>query len=62
MSALWERFCKMTCLGGSERGECSCTCPADCELQDHPDYERQRELAIKTMWACTPIHPDDLPY
>lgn len=26
-----DRYCKLTCEGGSERGECKCERPNDCE-------------------------------
>lgn len=26
-----DRYCKLTCEGGSERGECKCERPTDCE-------------------------------
>lgn len=38
-------YCKMTCLGGSEQGECPCRSPATCELQDDPAYEQARAEA-----------------
>jgi len=27
------RYCRMTCDGGSERGECPCERPVDCEMK-----------------------------
>lgn len=42
-------YCRMTCVGGSERGECPCTHPAVCELVDDPDYTTAREAAMARM-------------
>jgi hypothetical protein len=42
-------YCKMTCIGGSEAGTCPCKSPVGCELQAHPDYERERERAKDRM-------------
>jgi hypothetical protein len=37
-------------MGGSERGECPCTSPLACQLQQHPDYDHYRELARARMF------------
>lgn len=46
----WLIFCKMTCIGGSEKGECPCERPIDCPMQTHPDYALQRKLATTRMF------------
>ncbi len=42
-------YCRMTCLGGSDVGECPCKGPAQCELQKHPNYKHARNEAIARM-------------
>lgn len=34
------QYCRMTCLGGSEQGRCLCLCPVECEMYQHPEFER----------------------
>ncbi len=46
--AFTER-CRMTCLGGSERGTCPCKHPATCEMQDDPGYPAARDAAKARM-------------
>jgi hypothetical protein len=41
--------CRMTCLGGSERGECECRHPRECEMQSDPGYPAAREEAKARM-------------
>jgi hypothetical protein len=37
--------CRMTCLGGSEMGQCDCSAPADCKMRSHPMYRHYRAEA-----------------
>lgn len=46
---LFSTFCKMTCIGGSEVGECPCTHPKQCEISDHPEYEKARRVACTRL-------------
>lgn len=58
--AKFAAYCKMTCLGGSERGECPCKHPNACELQDHPEYAGARKEAKHRMLrylANSDVHP-----
>lgn len=47
--ARFASYCKLTCLGGSEQGTCSCKCPADCEMRHHPYFEEARAKAQQCM-------------
>jgi len=42
-------FCKMTCLGGSEKGTCECTHPADCAIRFDDGYEDAIAEACKRI-------------
>ncbi len=44
-------YCKLTCVGGSEVGECPCPNPNACELVDDPDFAYERNQAIKRLWS-----------
>lgn len=44
-------YCAMTCVGGSERKECPCSYPGQCELQQHPQFAQARVDAIRRMAA-----------
>lgn len=48
-SPKFTSYCRMTCLGGSERGECECRRPAECQLSDNPHYEDARASAKARM-------------
>lgn len=50
LSPAFTARCRMTCLGGSERGTCPCTRPAECEMQRHPLYDEARREAEARMW------------
>lgn len=41
--------CRMTCLGGSEKGTCECRGPINCTLQKHPKYDEYRMKAVTRM-------------
>lgn len=41
--------CRMTCMGGSEKGTCACKRPIDCTLQQHPKYDEYRDMATRRM-------------
>jgi hypothetical protein len=41
--------CRLTCLGGSEHGECECRHPAECGLADDPHFEQARANAKARM-------------
>lgn len=42
-------YCRMTCIGGSERGTCVCARPIDCTLQRHPEFPAARHEASVRM-------------
>lgn len=46
---LWDVYCGMTCDRGSERKQCPCDGPLDCELVGHPDYGARRAIAKQRM-------------
>ncbi len=48
-AALFAQWCRLTCLGGSERGECPCKSPNDCELRGHYLFEGKRQEARERM-------------
>ncbi len=50
MSERFLMYCKMTCVGGSEQGQCPCKHPNACEIQDDLDYAQAREDAKDRMW------------
>ncbi len=45
----WLEYCKLTCLGGSERGECGCKSPAECELREGGEFDEARQAAKLRM-------------
>ena len=47
--AFWAQECKLTCLGGSERGTCACRCPNDCVAQHDPGFGAARQRAKEAM-------------
>jgi hypothetical protein len=51
----WE-WCKMTCNGGSERGECPCVSPPDCELRFEPEYEHHHKEAVVRLFNQALAH------
>lgn len=42
-------YCRMTCMGGSEKGKCPCRGPLNCEVQGHHQYEDYRKKAVTRM-------------
>jgi hypothetical protein len=54
---LFESYCRMTCLSGSERGRCPCKNPKECKLQEHPDYAAHREQASTMMGLMIQADP-----
>lgn len=46
---LFGQHCRMTCLGGSEAGTCSCAGPQQCALKGHPKYSFWREKAVTRL-------------
>lgn len=46
----WALWCKLTCWGGSEKGECPCKNPKECQLQNHPAFPDKRKDAMARMW------------
>jgi hypothetical protein len=42
-------YCRLTCLGGSERGTCPCASPAACEMREVQGFEEARAEAITRM-------------
>ncbi len=47
--AKYAIYCKLTCLGGSEKGMCPCESPRDCEMKDQPGFEEARTEAKRRM-------------
>jgi hypothetical protein len=45
----WGTWCRLTCLGGSEHGECPCDSPRECQMQDDPKFEDKRAEAKARM-------------
>jgi len=45
----FEVYCKLTCLGGSEKGKCSCKNPQSCKMKDDPDFELMRGAATARL-------------
>lgn len=39
-------YCGLTCFGGSEKRECKCAGPGDCELRGTFDFAEARDAAI----------------
>jgi hypothetical protein len=46
---LFLTHCRLTCLGGSEKGTCECRGPVDCKLQNHPKYDAYRMKSLTRM-------------
>ena len=42
-------WCGLTCMAGSEQRQCPCVHPLECQMQDHPDFAAQRELATRRL-------------
>jgi len=49
MDSKFTVYCKMTCLGGSEKGTCLCTSPKQCHLTTDIEYKHARNEAIARM-------------
>lgn len=47
--ARFLRNCKMTAVGGSEKGTCVCVHPKECRLRLEPDFVFYRGLARARM-------------
>lgn len=46
----WAQWCGLTCLGGSERRECPCQGPWECQMRLRPEFEhKKREAALKLL-------------
>lgn len=48
-AAKFAVHCKMTCLGGSEKGTCTCARGEDCVVQFDEGYEEARAEAMTRM-------------
>lgn len=48
-SKLFLEECRLTCLGGSEKGTCSCRGPMDCEARNVPGFNKARDDAKRRM-------------
>lgn len=46
----FERYCRLTCEGGSEAGACPCERPVDCHLRSALGYAEAREAAKQRMF------------
>ena len=51
-AAKFLTWCGLTCLGGSEKKECSCECPDHCSMRGHPDFATQRRIAGERLARC----------
>lgn len=49
LRAFFATVCKMTCLGGSEKGTCECKSPAECKAKFDVQYESARREAMERM-------------
>lgn len=47
--AKYAVYCKLTCLGSSEKGMCPCDSPNDCEMKDQPGFQEARDEAARRM-------------
>jgi len=47
---LFNEYCGLTCLGGSEKKQCKCAGPQTCELRNDPRFKRWRHKAKKTAF------------
>jgi hypothetical protein len=56
----FTEYCKMTCLGGSEKGTCSCKRPEDCELAADPGYAEARQQAKDRMFRFSQFFKEHL--
>ncbi len=45
----WIVECKLTCMGGSEKGTCSCRGPLQCKGKKLPGFSHARNEAVKRM-------------
>lgn len=45
----WLTYCGLTCLGGSDKRECMCSMPVECEMRKHPNFTHQRNEAKLRM-------------
>lgn len=43
------QYCRLTCLGGSERGTCPCEHPDGCEERGRPGFAAARQEARERM-------------
>lgn len=41
----YAQYCGLTCWGGSEKKQCECRGPADCEMKNKPGFEAARKEA-----------------
>ena len=48
-ASLFAVECKLTCLGGSEKGTCDCRGPNDCVARNTPGFQLARGKAKKRM-------------
>lgn len=49
LRAKFASQCRMTCMGGSEKGTCDCASPRECEMQESPHFTEAREKAKASM-------------
>lgn len=50
LRAKYASYCALTCLGGSEKKQCLCNAPVDCEMQHEPTFGLAREEAKARMF------------
>jgi len=49
--AIWDHYCALTCVGGSEQKDCPCERPTDCKLSGAPGFRLARERATARLFA-----------
>lgn len=54
MSERFLTFCRLTCVGGSERGTCPCSGPTDCQMKTDPAFEAWRKNPRQQRLRCLP--------
>jgi hypothetical protein len=51
----YAQYCGLTCWGGSERRQCKCRSPTDCEMKDLPGFEAARKEAQRRLLRVTGV-------
>lgn len=51
-------WCGLTCMGGSEKKQCPCVGPNDCQMRGHPQFEAQRRVATERLFLCAKVEQE----